>query len=69
MILLPEGLLTDFFRSPPPGANPRLLSHLQGIFPTQGMNPGLPHCRQILYQLSHRERKKAVNFPHVPLKM
>ena len=30
-------------------------SLLQGIFPTQGSNPGLPHCRQILYQLSHRE--------------
>ena len=28
---------------------------LQGIFPTQGSNPGLPHCRQILYQLRHRE--------------
>jgi len=27
---------------------------LQGIFPTQGLNPGLPHCRQILYQLSHK---------------
>ena len=27
---------------------------LQGIFPTQGLNPGLPHCRQILYQLSHQ---------------
>ena len=26
----------------------------QGIFPTQGSNPGLPHCRQILYCLSHR---------------
>ena len=26
----------------------------QGIFPTQGSNPGLPHCRQILYQLSHQ---------------
>ena len=24
----------------------------QGIFPTQGSNPGLPHCRQSLYQLS-----------------
>ena len=30
------------------------LSLLQGIFPTQGLNPGLPHCRQILYQLSHK---------------
>ena len=29
------------------------LSFLQAIFPTQGSNPGLPHCRRILYQLSH----------------
>ena len=28
------------------------ISLLHGIFPTQGSNPGLPHCRQILYQLS-----------------
>ena len=27
---------------------------LQGIFPTQGLNPDLQHCRQILYQLSHK---------------
>ena len=27
---------------------------LQGIFPTQGSNPGLLHCRQILYHLSHQ---------------
>ena len=27
---------------------------LQGIFPTQGSNPGLPCCRQILYHLSHQ---------------
>ena len=27
---------------------------LQGIFPTQGSNPGLPHCRQISYSLSHQ---------------
>ena len=30
------------------------LSLLQEIFPTQGSNPGLPHCRQILYQLSYQ---------------
>ena len=30
------------------------LSLLQGIFPTQGSNLGLPQCGQILYQLSHR---------------
>ena len=34
------------------------LSLLQGIFPTQGLNPGLPHCRQILYQLSHKRSPK-----------
>ena len=27
---------------------------LQGIFPTQGLNPGLLHCRWILYLLSHQ---------------
>ena len=30
------------------------LSLLQGFFPTQGSNPDLPRCRQILYQLSHK---------------
>ena len=30
------------------------LSLLQGIFPTQGSSPGLPYCRWILYQLSHK---------------
>ena len=30
------------------------LSLLQGIFPTQGSNRGLPQCRRILYQLSHK---------------
>ena len=29
-------------------------SLLQGIFPTQGSNTGLLHCRQILYPLSHQ---------------
>ena len=27
---------------------------LQETFPTQGLNPGLPHCRQTLYQQSHQ---------------
>ena len=37
-----------------PGQNTELgsISLLQGIFPTQGSNPGLPHHRWILYQLS-----------------
>ena len=30
------------------------LSLLQGIFLTQALNPGLLHCRQILYHLSHQ---------------
>ena len=39
-----------------PGRNTGVgsLSLLQGIFPTQGSNPGLPHCRWNLYQLSHK---------------
>ena len=39
-----------------PGQNTGVgrFSLLQGIFPTQQSNPGLPHCRWILYQLSHK---------------
>ena len=37
-------------------------SFLQGIFPTQGSNPGLPHCRQILYQLSHQGSPKILEW-------
>ena len=39
-----------------PGQNTGVgsLSLLQGIFPTQGSKPGLPHCGWILYQLSHK---------------
>jgi len=39
-----------------PGKNTGVVSHslLQGIFLTQGSNPGLPHCRQVLYHLSHQ---------------
>ena len=35
-------------------------SLLQGIFPTQGLNPGLPQCRQILYQLNHQGIKNEI---------
>ena len=35
-------------------------SVLQGIFPTQGLNPGLPNFRQILYQLSHQASTKTI---------
>ena len=44
----------------------RCLSLLQGIFPTQGSNPGLPHCRQILYQLSHKQRPRILELVAYP---
>ena len=48
----------DYTHSPwnSPGQNTGVGSCclLQGIFPTQGLNPGLPHCGWILYQLSHK---------------
>ena len=39
-----------------PGKNTGVGCHflLQGIFPTQGLNPGLLQCRQILYWLNHK---------------
>ena len=39
-----------------PGKNTGVGCHalLQGIFPTQGSEPGIPHCRWILYHLSHQ---------------
>ena len=39
---------------------------LQGIFPTQGLNPGLPHCRQILHQLSHKRRPRTLEWVTYP---
>ena len=45
-----------------PGKNTGVGGHalLQGIFPTQGSNPGLPHCGKILYQLSHKESPRTL---------
>ena len=42
------------------GQNTRVgsCSLLQGIVPTHRSNPGLPHCRQIFYQLSHKGNPK-----------
>ena len=37
---------------------------LQRIFLTQGSNPGLPHCRQTLYRLSHQESPCCTLNPH-----
>ena len=53
-----NGLLPARFLCPwdSPGKNTGVGCHflLQAIFPTQGLNPGLPHCRQILYHLSYQ---------------
>ena len=45
------------------GKNTRVSCHalLQGIFQTQELNPGLSHCRQILYHLSHQGSPHIVN--------
>ena len=53
LTLRPHGLYSPWNS---PGQNTGMGSRclLQGIFPTQGSNPSLPHCRQILYQKSHR---------------
>ena len=40
--------------SPDRNTDVRCYALLQGIFPTQGLNPDLPHCRWILYHLSHQ---------------
>ena len=56
--LQPHGLQSTRLLGPWdfPGKNTGVGCHflLQGIFLTQGSNPGLPHCRQTLYHLSHR---------------
>ena len=51
-----------------PGQNTGVcsLSLLQGIFPTQGSNLGLPHCRQILYQLSHKGSPRIMEWVAYP---
>ena len=41
-------------------------SLLQGIFPTQGLNAGLLHCRWILYQLSHMGNPRIVEWVAYP---
>ena len=51
--LWPQGLYSPW-NSPGQNTGVGSLSLFQGIFPIQGSNPGLPHCRQILYQLSYK---------------
>ena len=51
-----------------PGQNPGVgsLFLLKGIFPTQGLNPGLPHCRRILYQLNHKGSPRILEWVAYP---
>ena len=51
--LQPCGLYSPW-NSPGQNTGVGSFSLLQGIFPTQGSNPGFPHCRWILYHLSHK---------------
>ena len=51
--LQPHGLCSPW-NSPGQNTGVSSLSLLQWIRPTQGSNPGLPHCRWILYQLSYQ---------------
>ena len=51
-----------------PGKNTGVGCHalFQGIFPTQGSNPGLPHCRWILYHLSHKASPRILEWVVMP---
>ena len=61
----PQGLYSPWNSA---GQNTRVgsLSLLQGIFPTQGLKPGLLHCRCILYQLSHKRGPKILGWMAYP---
>ena len=59
--LRPHGLYSPW-NSPGQNTGVGSLFFLQGIFPTQESNPGLPHCRRILYQLSHKGRPRILQW-------
>ena len=63
--LWPHGLYSSW-NSPGQNRGMGSLSLLQGIFPTQRSNPGLPHCRRILYQLSHKVRPRILEWVDYP---
>ena len=63
--LQPRGLYSPR-NSPGHNTGVGSLSLLRGIFPTQGSNPGLPHCRQILYQLSHKGSPRILEWVAYP---
>ena len=63
--LRPHGLYSPW-NSPGQNTGVGSLSLLQGIFPTQGWNPGIPHCRRILYQLSHKGSPRILEWVAYP---
>ena len=66
--LWPHGLYS-LWNSPDPNTGVGSLSLLHGNFLTQGSNPGLLHCRQILYQLSHKGSPNGMKTPHHKVKL
>ena len=54
------------WNSPGQNTGGGILSLLQGIFPTQGLKPGLLHCRWILHQLSHKVSPQIVEWVAYP---
>ena len=63
--LRPHGLHSPW-NSPGQNTGVGSRSLLQGIFPSQGSNPGLPHCGQILYQLSHKGSPRILEWVAYP---
>ena len=63
--LRPHGLYSPW-NSPDQNTGVGSHSLLQGIFPAQGSNPGLPHCGWILYQLSHEGTPKILEWVAYP---
>ena len=63
--LWPHGLYSPW-KSPGQNTGVGILSLLQGIFPTQRSNPGLLHCWRILYQLSHKESPRLLEWVAYP---
>ena len=63
--LQPHGLDSPW-NSPGQNTGVGSLSLLQGIFPTQELNPGLPHCGQILYKLGHKGSPRVLEWVAYP---
>ena len=68
--VVPDSLRHHRLQSPwdSPGQNTGVgsLSLLQEMFPTQGLNPGLPHCRWILYQLPYKGSSRTLEWVAYP---